>query len=216
MRKLSLSVLLLVSPVFGQLVPHTLTILATRTYNLQPDQIVFGLSVSSNANATLSQVAGALASAGVVSSNLAEVSNSNPTTLQWNFTLAVPMSSLTATIGSLANLQQTIGQNNSGLTLTFSLQGTQVSQQLKQSQSCSNADLVSDATAQAQKLTSAAGLTLGPVRLSNAPLQESSVPGVTVLLEDPYVAHVVPGNSSPATSSATVTCVLSVEFRLLP
>ena len=69
-------------------------------------------------------------------------------------------------------LEQTIAQNNSGLTLTFTVEGTQASQshKMQQSQPCSNADLIADATAQAQKLAAAAGLTLGPIlRLSNAP-----------------------------------------------
>src|ERR1700733_2318406 len=150
MRKLSLSILLLVAaPVFGQLDPHTLTISATRSVNLQPDQVVFGLSVSSSATTSLDQVVSALSNLGITSANFMSIDNNSAPKLDWNFTLAVPLSSLTATIRSLTKLQQTIAQNNSGFTLMFYVNGTEVSQQLEQSQSCSNSDLIADATAQA-------------------------------------------------------------------
>lgn len=148
-------------------------------------------------------------------------SYSAPTTFQWNFTLAAPLANLSATIGSLTKLQQTIAQNNSGLTLTFSVNGTQVSQQLQQSQSCSNADLIADATAQAQKLAAAAGLTLGPIReLSNAPALESSGPGYVVpVLAERLGGFLNVGDFSEfllAAAPSPVTCSLLVTFQLLP
>ena len=126
MWKLSLPFLLLTAvPVFGQLPPHTLTIAATRSINLQPDQVLFSLSVSSGAASTLDQIVAALSGLGITSSNLTGVfNNPTPPNFQWDFTLAAPLSNLTATIGSLTKLQQTITQNNSGLTLTFYVDGT--------------------------------------------------------------------------------------------
>ena len=50
MSKLPL-LLLAAAPLFAQLESHTLAISATRSINLQPDQVVFGLSVSSAATA---------------------------------------------------------------------------------------------------------------------------------------------------------------------
>src|ERR1700689_1263528 len=177
MSKLSL-LLLAAAPLFAQLESHTLAISATRSINLQPDQAVFDLLVSSTAITSLDQIVGALSGLGVPSANLNGVDNSNPTTLQWSFTLAAPLSNLSATIGSLTRLQQTIAQNNSGLTLTFTVNGTQV---LQQSQSCSNADLIADATAQAQKLAAAAGLTLGTIlKLSNVPVANATAVPVNV------------------------------------
>ncbi len=212
MWKPSLSILFLVAaPVFGQLDPHTITISATRSTYLQPDDAVFNLSVSAGAATSLDQVVAALSSLGISSSDLTGVNNTNaPPNLQWNFNLAVSLSSLTATIGSLTKLQQTITQNNSGLTLSFSVNGTQISQQLQQSQACSNSELISDATAQAQKLAAAAGLTLGPIaKLSNGPS-----PQTYGVLYNPLVGYVVPNLLGPA--SSPVTCSLVVEFRLLP
>ena len=212
MWKLSL-LLLMAAPVFGQLDPHTITISATRSTYLQPDDAVFSLSVSAGAATSLDQVVAALSSLGISSSNLTGVNNTfSPPNLQWNFNLAVPLSSLTATIGSLTKLQQTITQNNSGLTLSFSVNGTQISQQLQQTQSCSNSELIADATAQAQKLAAAAGLTLGPIaKLSNGPL-----PQTYAVLYDPLVGYVVPSNFRLGLVASPVTCSLVVEFRLLP
>jgi len=212
MWKLSWSVLLLAAvPAFAQLESHTLTISATRQINLEPDQALFSVTVSSNAAVSLDQIVAALSGLSITSANLSGVSDfTEPQTLQWSFTLAVPLSSLSGTIGSLAKLQQTIGQNNSGLTLTFSINGTQASAQL-QAQPCSTSNLIADATAQAQKLAAAAGLAVGPIlRLSNAPsIQpaaaiEPTATGLAVNLVDFLLAAAPP----------TVTCSLVVEFQL--
>jgi uncharacterized protein YggE len=217
MWKLGLVILsLAAAPVFAQLPSNTLTITANRTINLQPDEALFSLSVTSSVTTNLGQIVAALSGGGVTSANLAGVgNNTTPPSFQWNFTLAVPLSNLTATVASLNNLEQTISQNNSGLTLTFYVEGTQVSpasQQQQQSQSCSNADLIADATAQAQKLVAAAGMILGPIiKLSNAPPASQIYPVPTLVL------YAVLGAASfelsaPVPSSAT--CSLVVQFQL--
>jgi hypothetical protein len=215
MSKLPL-LLLAAAPLFAQLESHTLTISATRSINLQPDQVVFDLLVSSAAITSLDQIVGALSGLGITSANLNGVSNSNPTTLQWSFTLAVPLSNLSATIGSLTKLQQAIPQNNSGLTLTFTVNGMQVSQQLQQSQSCSNADLIADATAHAQKLAAAAGLTLGTIlKLSNVPAAQATAAQVDVA----ELVSFVSGDFSDFLIGyvpSPVACSLRVKFQLLP
>ena len=212
MRKACLLSLLAIIPAFGQLESNTLTISATRSTYLQPDEVVFSLSVTSPVSTSLDQVVAALSSLGITAANLSGVgSNATPPTQQWNFTLAGPISSLTATIGSITKLEQTFAQNNNGLTLNFSVNGTQVSQQLRESQSCSNSDLIADATAQAQKLAAAAGMTLGPILdLSNAPssptfgVLNSFVPVAT------FAEFLLGSVSSPA------TCSLVVVFQLRP
>ena len=159
------------APAFGQIESNTLTISATRSWFSQPDEIALELSVSSNRLHHLDQIVGALSGLGVTDANLTGIYSSVPPTLSWNFSFAAPIAEPDTTIGSITQLQQSIAQNNSGLTLTFYHQwDRQVSQQLQQSQTCSNSDLIADASAQAQKLAAAAGLTLGPVlEVSNAP-----------------------------------------------
>jgi uncharacterized protein YggE len=213
MRKCWPGILLLSAvPALGQLESHTLTISATRRVNIQPDEVVFGLSVSSATATSLDQVVAALSGLGITSANLTGVGNNNdPKTVQWSFRLATPLSSLSATIASLAKLKQTIGQNNSGLTLTFSLDGTQVSPQLQQSQTCSTSDLIADATAQAQKVAVAAGLVLGPIlKLSNEPLiQPYGAPVSGARLGVFAIA-----SFSLAPAPPPVTCTLAVQFQL--
>ena len=171
-----------------------------------------GLSVTSGVNAGLDQIVSALAGLGITATNLIGVSNQVPMTLQWSFTLVVPFSSLTQTIGAVTKLQQTITANNSGLTLAFGINGTQASPQVRHSQSCSTSNLVADATAQAQKLASAAGLSLGPIlKLSNAPsIQPYAVPTIATRVGDFVSSDFRLGSPLP------VTCSLVVEFQLHP
>ncbi len=84
-------------------------------------------------------------------------------TVDWYFSLPVPLAKMKDTINNLIALQKTITQNNSGLTLSFSVSGLQVSQDLLHSQTCTVTDLLSDARSQAQKLATAANLYLGTV-----------------------------------------------------
>jgi hypothetical protein len=217
MWKLWLLILLIaVTPVFGQLESNTLTITATRSVTLQPNDVTFTLSVGADGSTDLDQVVAAVSALGISSANLTSVSGGIvPPAVQWNFTLAVPIAKLATTIGSLTQLQQNITQNNSGLTLTFTVEGTQssqLSQKLQQSQPCSSADLISDATVQAQKLTAAAGLTLGPIlRLSNAPSAQPILFAATFALGGFIVPSIV-FESFPQSA----TCSLVVKFQLLP
>ena len=126
----------------------------------------------------------------------------------------MPLSGLSGTIGVLTKLQQTMVQNNSGLTLTFSINGTQVSAQLQQTQPCSTPDLIADATGQAQKLADAAGMTAGPIlRLSNAP---SIQPAAEVVPTYSYFSVGGFLDLLLASSSASAACSLVVEFQLFP
>jgi hypothetical protein len=217
MRRLLLPILLLgAAPAFAQIESHTVTISATRSIVLEPDQIVLQLTVGSNPSATLDQIVGALSGLGITDANLTGTYNSIPSLLTWNFSFTAPLANVTATIGSITKLEQTIAQNNSGLTLTFYIGGTQVSQQLQQTQTCPNLDLISDASAQAQKLANAAGMTLGPIlRLSNAPSPQSILVPANVGLSGIIGTYSI--LQSPLTPPPSpLTCSLSVQFQLLP
>jgi uncharacterized protein YggE len=202
-------IFLLAAPAFAQLETNTLTISATRQINLQPDQAVFAIGVNSSTSESLDQVVAALSALSITAADLSSVDNWDPSTLQWSFTLATPLTSLTATIASLTKLEQTIGQNDSGLSLTFSINGTQVSPQSQQSQPCSTSDLIADATTQAQKIAAASGLTLGPLlKLSNA---QANQPSTAVL------AYYAVGGLSGfllGPGPQPMTCSLSVQFQL--
>ena len=90
------------------------------------------------------------------------------------------LSSLKSTIALLSAVQTSTAKANNGMALSFSIQGTQVSQQLQQSQTCSLNDLIDDARAQGRKMASAAGMSLGAI-------QSMSSATVTTPASQPFV-----------------------------
>ena len=167
MREFLLTTLLLAtaSLAFGQLETNTITIQASRSVNLTPDQVSFYISVTADPTSSLDQIVAALPGTGIAASNLSNMYGAvdNQSSLQWSFTLAMPLTKMNATIASLLALQQSIVKNNSGMSLTFQVQGAYVSPKAFQSQSCSAKVLVTDAQVQAQKVAAAAGLAIGQI-----------------------------------------------------
>jgi len=157
---------------FGQVASDSITVSASQSASVQPDQALFAVGVQSGVNTGLDDVLAALQGSGITAANLSSVSSTNTPSLndgiaapmlQWTFTLTAPLTNTKATFASLTTLQQNIAKLNNGLTLSFSIVGTQISQQLAQSQTCSLPTLVASATAQAQNLAAAGGLTLGGI-----------------------------------------------------
>jgi hypothetical protein len=187
---LAFALVMSASLAFGQIDSNAVTVTASRNANLQPDTVLFGVGVTSGFNVSLDDVVAALAGSGITAANFSSVSSQqglvftgpvvpNPPALQpmlqWNFALPVPLAKLKDTATTLSNIQQNIAKKNAGLAMSFSVQGTQVSQQLQQSQPCVVADLIADARVQAQKLADAAGLALGQILGLSSPV--SSIAG---------------------------------------
>jgi len=221
MRKLCLCVMFLASAwdVFGQ---QSLTITASRSIALQPDEVVFAVNVTSGLNTSLDDVVGALAASGITAVNFLSVfsstSNQSPV-LQWTFHLPAPFSKIKDMINSLTALQQTIARNQSGLSLTFNVQGTQVSPQLQASQQCPIPDLIADVRAQAQKMANTAGVTVGPILAlsdgSGATDAPVLVPTVASIAGDFFgFASFLIGTPLPITSP--LNCTIIVKFSVLP
>jgi hypothetical protein len=139
-RLLTLCFLLSASLLFGQLDSNSITVTASQSVSLQPDQVSFGVSVTTSINATLDDVLAALKGSGITVANFYSVGNGsgfplniingNPqpaTLIAWNFSLAAPIAQLKATVTTLRNLQESLVQAKTGFTLSFTLQGTQVS-----------------------------------------------------------------------------------------
>jgi hypothetical protein len=199
---------------FAQLDSNSITVSASRSANLQPDQALFAVFIQSDLNTSLNDVLAALQGSGITAANFSGV-NSNfgfspspgqSPTIQWAFGLPVPLTKTKDTVATLTALQQNIGQKNPSLTLSFSIQGTQVSQQLLQSQTCSIPDLLADARTQAQTLAAAGGVTLGTILAMSSPT--SSV--ATAARQD------YPLNTGISSSSAFgPPCVLTVKFAVL-
>lgn len=213
--------LIFASLVFAQLDSNSVTVTASRNASLQPDQVVFAVTVISGMDVALNDIVAALQSSGITLSNFVGVSNTGSLILTpgppspqpmlgWVFGLPVPISKVKDTAAMLSSLQQSIGKDGVALTLSFSVQGTQVSAPLQQSQACSMSDLISDARAQAQKLAAAAGMTAGNV------LAMSS--GIATVTAGSGVYIGIPvGNffsSSSLSYPIALPCAATVKFAL--
>ena len=201
---------------FGQLDSNSVTVTASRTQNAAPDQALFGIFVDAPPDATLDDVLAVLQGSGVTMANFAGVGNAQliqlppaaTPDLEWSFALPVPLSKTKETVASLTALRNAIAAKRNGMTLSFSVQGTQASAQAVQALACPTADLIADARAQAQKLADAAGLTLGPIlALSSATTGNSSAGGAI------YAAISVSRFIQTAPTIPSI-CALTVKFGL--
>lgn len=207
----------------GQTDANSLTITAYRSVAVQPDQLVFAVTVSSGMNTGLEEVLAALTGSGVAAGNLQGVysytDSKNQTTLDWTFTLPVAISEAKTTIALLEGLRQTIGTRNPGLRLTYQSQGTQVSAQLQRSQQCPLSDLIADARAQAQRLVSgAAGLSVGPILAlsdgSNGAVLAQRFVAVDFIRIGDFSTVGTFGFGSTAIAASPQNCTVVVKFSL--
>ena len=215
---LAFALVMSASLAFGQIDSNAVTVTASRNANLQPDQVLFGVGVTSGLNVSLDDVVAALAGSGITVANFSSVSSQQgipafnpgsvvtppPLMLQWTFALPASLSKLKDTAATLTTVQQNIAKKNAGLTMSFSVQGTQVSQQLQQSQPCVVADLIADARVQAQKLADAAGLALGQILALSSPV--SSIAGSNSASLASFLIGVQPPLS---------ICAVTVKFALI-
>lgn len=214
-RPLSLLFLLSAPMLFGQLDSNSVTVTANQSQNLQADQVLFAIGVTAPFSASLDDVLAAVKGVGITSSNFSGVNSGSAqfngtgtvgpqSAAQWSFALAVPFSQMKTTITALTSLQKSIGQSNPGFSLSFNVQGTQVSAALQQAHTCNLTSLIADAITQAQKLASAAGLNLGSI-LAMSSVAPNEVP--TAVTAVGFVNFV----SQPL---AVLNCALTVKFGL--
>ncbi|MGI8746075.1 MAG: hypothetical protein ACR2NN_26535 [Bryobacteraceae bacterium] len=192
---------------FGQqLDSNSVTVTASRSTNLPSDEAVFAVYVNSDYKAGLSDVLAALQGSGITAANFSGVNAAQTfqppsgtplqPMLEWAFRLPVALSKIKDTVAALTALQQSVMQKNNGLTVSFTVQGTQVSTQLQQSQPCAVSDLLSDARVKAQKLADAAGLSVGTVLAMSSQTTSTAPNGVAASFPFPPI------------------CALTVKFAL--
>jgi uncharacterized protein YggE len=228
----SLTVRFALGAMFGQPGPNAITVGATRTNNIQPDQVLMNLNVTSGTTAGLDDITSALTGAGIsgasftgfYSSTIYPLAKNPQAALVWSFTLTVPLAKLSAALTQVLSAQQSISANSSGLTLTFYVQGMQVSPQLQQSQPCSQSALLADAQAQAKQVATAAGVSAGPI-LSMAEgggALGASLQVVPAFRTGDFTSVVTSGGLGfasflPTTvySAPSRTCSLTIQFQLM-
>lgn len=165
---------LLVLPLIAaaQLTPNSVTVTASRNLNPQADQIQFRITINSATTATLDDVLAVAKGAGLTQENFRSVTLSSSDVVsepvEWSFAVATALSNMKSTTALLTAMQTSLAQEGK-YSLSFLVQGTRVSQQAQQSQTCPMADLIADARAQASRLVSAAGLTLGAIQAISSP-----------------------------------------------
>ena len=164
MYKLAIFLLLLPVVGAGQLTPNSVTVTASRNTTPQPDSARFHIQISAAADVTREDVLAVAAAAGLTAANFTGVSSyynaPNAQGVTWNFSMTAPLTNLNSTMGLLIALQNSLAKDKK-YSLFFSISGSEVS---PQSQGCVTTDLIADARAQASKLASAAGLSLGGVQ----------------------------------------------------
>lgn len=199
-------ILLLPALVFAQTPPNSVTVTASRNTNLAPDQALVSVTVTTPVSASMDDAVAVLQGTGITAADFSGVStmqvvsgHESATQLAWSFLVPTDLTSLKAEFATLTTLQQTVAAKKNGMSVSFSVQGTQVSQKAAQSQTCSLSDLMSDARTQAAKLASAASMTVGQVL---------AVSGGTVTN-----AAGAGGNAFSSVVSMPV-CTLTVKFAL--
>jgi uncharacterized protein YggE len=210
--------LLFCSAAFAQLDSNSITVNASTNATLQPDQVVFAVSVQSGINTGLDDIVAALQGSGITAANFSGLNTQGQTiatlgavppmpvpSLSWSFTLPAPIANIKATVASLTTVEQNIAKLNNGLMLSFSVIGTQVSQQLAQSQTCSLSGLITSATMQAQSLAAAGGFTLGAI-LALSSSTSSVVSNSQVVANGGLLATI--SNSAPS------PCAITVKFNV--
>ncbi|HLK51448.1 MAG TPA: SIMPL domain-containing protein [Bryobacteraceae bacterium] len=208
--------LLIPGVVLGQVSANSVTVTATESAALQPDEAYFDVSVASGSDKALNDIVTALQGSGITAANFVRLTSLLPAartatppqpSFQWTFQTLVPLAKLKDTTAAFAALAQGLPQNNSGLSLTFAVQGTAVSAQ--QTTNCKLSDLVSSARTQAQQLTNAAGLTPGMI-LSLTTATSPSAPTACSLTVR-FLLGTQLMQSEPGSITITATRPLSVQ-----
>jgi hypothetical protein len=162
----------------SQISNNAVTVTAAQNAASSPDQIVFAVTVSAGTDKGLTDILNAVSALGITAADLVSVGNTIPPNftppypqfpgLAWSFQLTVPFSKMKDTTAALTSAVTTIGNNNSGLTLSFSVAGTQPA---AQSSSCNFGSLVGNARTQAQQIGSGGGVIGGIVHGGATPLR---------------------------------------------
>jgi uncharacterized protein YggE len=126
----------------------------------------------------------------------------------WNFQLTAPLGQLETKAAAFAALQKSISQNNSGLSLSFYVSGTQSSGEA--SSTCNFTTLLAEARSQAQQIAGAAGLQTGAITGLSADTTACSLTAtfaVPTLLAQPgpnTITISASGTNSPQKDQATL------------
>jgi hypothetical protein len=224
MRIITLAILMVAALSAADLDNNTVTVTATRSNAVQPDQAQVLLQLNAAQGAGLDDVLGTLKGTSVVAANLSNVTQEGDGTVTWTFLLPVALTSLKSTLAALAQLDASLGSSHGSHVLNYSVIGTQVSADAQAAQPCPLPALVSDARKQADALAAAAGMKTGPiVSVSDEPPTAQVATSSAVLIAGDFSA-ILPVSGLPYVNYAALSrvlpvpappsCSLTVQFRL--
>ena len=209
---------------FAQLDSNTLTIVATRTADLKPDQIQVSVDVTISQDFTLDAALAAVPGVGITIDDFVAVQSFSGSQNTWYFQLLVPFSKLTTTISALRAAQQKTPKQAD---ISFQIGGPQFSNELLAAQRCQYGALLWDAQVQARKWASAAGVNLDEiVGLSDgsnvAPSGYFAGSVLTAISLTSYFSAGPVGGIPLASFSnfqwtpSPPSCTITVQFRITP
>ncbi len=193
---------------FAQVDSNSVTVTATRQFYPVLNQVTWVIYLNASDNADLDDITAALRAAGVINAKFSGASQNYGVDLmqgpRWSFTVTSPIASLKDTAALLVAAQKKI--QSQGMSMDFDIAGLQPSNQTVTAQPCSQSDLIADARAQAQKMTDAAGVVLGPILA----VSDAGLPNATVVYG--YAAFLLGVVSTQAATPST--CSLTVKFGM--
>lgn len=197
--------------------PGTLTVSASRNVNVPPDLMVVGISVQTTGTGGLDDVLAALSGTGVTATNLVYSSSFGyQPGIQWQFSITAPLAQIKDTLSALQSAQNAVPANNAGpvTSITFSIQGTQVSPKSAATQDCTNAALVNDAQAYARQVAAAASVPLGNI----VAISDGSAVGIPTLAYRAAWFDTLTGGAALGSfllgSPSGPSCSLTVQFSI--
>jgi uncharacterized protein YggE len=199
----------------GQNSQRTLTVSASRTINVTPDQVTLAAYVDTTVDGTLDDAVAALAGTGFTGANLLNVSPLySQSGNEWQFSATVPLAKIIDSLAALQKAQNGVSGTAGVVTaVSFAVQGTQVSSDLAAAQDCTKPALVADAQAYARRVAAAAGLSLnGILAISDGAAQGSGAVGAFTALNT-----VRSGDFSLVSSFLTSpqpSCSVTVQFGI--
>jgi hypothetical protein len=217
------------SACLAQLDDDIVTVTATRSVTLQPDQAMLGLNVTTPLNTGLDDVLAAMPGLGLSAADLVFVNTTlltnNVPSLTWLFSKGVPFSNLKDAVAAATAAEQSLAANRSTFNLTFYV-SSQVSQTAQQAPAvCPIPTLFADAQAQAHQIASAAGVRIGGV-VSMAQGSALQLPTAALRAGDFAQAAIFDPLTGTQPSASFVSflltqpispagCSLTVQFKLL-
>jgi len=216
------SSLLLLLPfvALAQLTPNSVTVTASRNAIAPSDLIVFNVTLTAASDVSFEDVLAAASGAGLTAANFRGV-NLLSGSASWLFALTAPLNDTKATVALLNALQQSFAKDKK-FSLSFQVGGTDVSAQALQKQSCSLADLMTDARTRAANLAAASGATAGAIQMLTASTWDCSITvryalggvGQTAPGAISVAAQGTPVNTAPTRVAINVTVSADVSVAL--